>query len=135
MNKNKAIISLGSNIHPEHNIPLARDWIRQSYDVRAETVFMTTTPVGDPDQDDFTNGAMLIETTFTFEELRTALRTIEHRLKRRRTVNRNGPRTIDLDIIVWNDAIVDDDVFRRDYLKELIRTLSPGLSGLAESGR
>lgn len=135
MKKNKAVISVGSNIHPEQNIPLARDLIRQSYDVQKETVFIITKPLGDPDQNDFTNGALLIETDLSFDELKSSLRDIEHQMKRERTGNRNGPRTIDLDIITWNDTVVDEDVFKRDFLQEFIRFLSPGLAGLLQSGR
>ncbi len=60
--------------------------------------------------------------------MKTRLREIESGLGRVRTGNKNGPRTIDLDILVWNGEVVDDDVYEREFLKTSIRELLPGFT-------
>lgn len=76
---------------------------------------------------DFVNGTRLIETTATQEELNDVLKTIEKACGRIKSDNTFGPRTIDLDVAVWNDQIIDPDVHERDFLKQAIRQILPHL--------
>jgi len=59
-----------------------------------------TPPWGDLDQDEFINACALLETTLEASELLIALKVQEKSLKRERT-RRWGPRTIDLDILIF----------------------------------
>jgi 2-amino-4-hydroxy-6-hydroxymethyldihydropteridine diphosphokinase len=55
----------------------------------------------------FLNAAALIETSLSAHELMQALLAIEHELGRERT-ERNAPRTIDLDLLLYGDAVIDE---------------------------
>jgi len=66
-----------------------------------------TDPVGVTDQGRFLNGAMELRTDLGPIELLDELQAIENDLGRVRTV-RWGPRTIDLDILLYDNAVIDD---------------------------
>ena len=66
-----------------------------------------TAPVGVLDQPPFLNGAAAIETTLSPRELLTTLFAIERELGRERR-QRWGPRTIDLDLLLYGEAVVDE---------------------------
>ena len=68
-----------------------------------------------------------METQLDRHAVKAVLRGIENELGRIRTANKDGPRTIDLDVVVWNGGIVDDDVFQRDFLKQAVLELMPSL--------
>ena len=42
-----------------------------------------------------------------------------------KTSNKEGPRIIDLDIIIWNNKIIDDDVYKRTFLQNSVIELLP----------
>mgnify|MGYP001579912522 FL=1 len=124
---NQVIISVGSNIEPDKNIAKAREILAKDFEVVAETDFISTKPVGYTQQPDFLNGAVLIRTDLKLEPLRQHLRKIEDTLGRRRTILKFGPRTVDLDIVVWNGKLLDPDFYERDYLKKAVLELMPDL--------
>jgi 2-amino-4-hydroxy-6-hydroxymethyldihydropteridine diphosphokinase len=85
--------------------------------------FLETKPIGITKQPDFLNGAVKIHTLYPFEELNRLLKNIEDELGRDRTAPKFGPRTMDLDIVVWNDKIIDPDYYTRDFLKSAVDQL------------
>lgn len=102
-----AFIALGSNLgDKKENINRAIGYIKDSIDCKVFSVseFIETKPVGYLDQDNFINGALEIETLLTPEELMDRLMEIEELLKRERKV-KWGPRTIDLDILFYDNII------------------------------
>lgn len=127
MKPNTVIIGVGSNIDPEKNIALSKIAIQNEHELIEESSFMKTEPLGYKEQDDFTNGAFLVKTEMGREELNLWLKHLEKKLGRIKTENKNGPRTIDLDIVVWNGQIVDQDVAEREFLRDSIRELLPEL--------
>ena len=66
-----------------------------------------TAPVGVTDQPAFLNGAVAIETELSPRELLDVLLDVERRLGRERR-ERWGPRTIDLDLLVYGDETIDE---------------------------
>jgi 2-amino-4-hydroxy-6-hydroxymethyldihydropteridine diphosphokinase len=124
---NQVIIGIGSNIDPQKNIQKVREILAKEFQVLKESSFVETKPVGNPNQANFINGTILIQTDLSPEELKTRLCTIEVLLGRNRTSDRNSPRTIDLDIAVWNGNIVDLDVHRRPFLSASVLELWPEL--------
>jgi 2-amino-4-hydroxy-6-hydroxymethyldihydropteridine diphosphokinase len=70
-------------------------------------LFRTRAVGGPPGQPDFLNGAAELETGLSPTALMAALLDIERKLGRRRDVP-DGPRTVDLDILLWEDRLVDD---------------------------
>jgi len=66
-----------------------------------------TNPVGYVEQDKFLNMVIMIKTCFTPFELLEKLQEIEHMLKRKRVIHW-GPRTIDLDILIFDGITLHD---------------------------
>ena len=122
---NTAVIGVGSNINPEKNIDLAKKKISLEVQLIKVSKLVFTKPIGYENQDDFLNGALLIETEQEKDSVDKILKNIEIELGREKSLNKNGPRTIDLDILLWNNEIIDSDVYSRNFLKESILELLP----------
>lgn len=109
----KAYIALGSNIEPTVDyLTKARQLLNDSdeIDVVDTSRLYLTEPVGYTDQDAFLNQVVAVETTLSAHALLQAIQAIEQQLGRKREV-RWGPRTIDLDILLYhNDQIVSEDL-------------------------
>ncbi len=125
---NEVIISVGSNIDPEINIEIARKKISEKSKFVKQSQFYRTRPIGFTEQPDFMNGAYLIQTEDSRQTLREKLKQIEIDMGRVKTENKNGPRCIDLDIVVWNREIVDRDFYQRDFIQKTVLELIPDLS-------
>jgi 2-amino-4-hydroxy-6-hydroxymethyldihydropteridine diphosphokinase len=105
-------VGLGSNLGPrEATLLRAVDLIAvvPSVEVLELSSFVETEPVGVTDQPDFVNAALALETTLTARELLDALLEVERELGRAREEGeRWGPRTIDLDLLLYGDEVVDE---------------------------
>jgi 2-amino-4-hydroxy-6-hydroxymethyldihydropteridine diphosphokinase len=103
--------------------------------LRAVSSLYRTEPVGYVDQDWFLNAAVHIGTRLSPRELLTRLIEVERELGRVRTV-RNGPRSIDLDILLWEDLVVNEDdlVIPHPRLQERMFVLEP-LAEIAPDAR
>lgn len=123
----RAVIGIGSNIRPEENISKAIGKIGQAHRILRQSHMVETLPIGYQGQPHFLNGALLIETVMEHDELKLWLNRIESDLGRMRGEDKNEPRTIDLDIVVWSGQIVDHDVYERDFLKQAILEVCPTL--------
>ena len=124
---NTAIIGLGSNIDPQKNIPAARKLLAREFRVLKESAFIRTKPIGYSEQDDFINGSVYLETSLERAELKQKLKEFEGKLGREVSTIKYGPRSIDLDIIVYNGKVVDKDFYERDFLKRAALELIPEL--------
>jgi len=120
MKKHECIIGIGSNINPEQNIAAALFFLRQEQEFVSVSSLVKTSPIGITDQPDFLNGAAKILTMMEIDDFKSYLIDIEDRLKRDRTAPKFGPRTIDLDIVIWEDEIIDPDYYSRDFLKTAV---------------
>jgi 2-amino-4-hydroxy-6-hydroxymethyldihydropteridine diphosphokinase len=129
---NSAVIGVGSNIDPQANIDRADQLLQRKLHIVACASRLQTKPVGFADQPNFVNTAFLVETDFDIGELKLLLHATEQLLGRMRGPNKNGPRTIDLDIVVFNGHIVDDDVFKRGFLRKLVAEVLPELGNILE---
>ena len=124
----RVVIGVGSNIQPKENIAKALERIAEGHQIVAKSRFVETKPVGDDSQPDFINGAILIETDMDREELKSALAEIEIELGRVRGANKYGPRTIDLDIVVWEGEIVNEDFWEREFLRKAVFEIYPEMN-------
>ena len=99
----RAVIALGSNIRPHRNVPAGVAALRRHPDIAVLGVspVYETAPVGGGDQPAFHNAAALIDTPLTPSSLRAVLRMIESGAGRVRTADKNAPRTLDLDIVLF----------------------------------
>lgn len=105
MKNNIVYLALGSNINPKKNIKLALKELRKIGKIISVSKFIKTKPEGYLNQADFLNGAVKFQTALPSKDLLRELKNIEHLLKRN-TPFRNGPRTIDIDIIFYNNLIL-----------------------------
>jgi len=126
----RAVISLGSNIRPEIHIPSAVLRLQARTRILAESAFISTKPVGKTEQPDFINGAVLVETDLDLQELTKWLHEVEDGLGRVRGEDPYGPRTIDLDVAVWNGEIVHQDVVERDFVRNAVLEVLPELKSI-----
>jgi 2-amino-4-hydroxy-6-hydroxymethyldihydropteridine diphosphokinase len=114
---NDCIIGIGSNIEAEKNITEMLRLLSADVEVIKVSKLMQTKPIGITDQADFTNGAVHIRTIMNLKSLSLYLKNLEDQLGRDRTQPKFGPRNIDLDILIWNNKIVDQDYYTRDFLR------------------
>ena len=106
----RAAIALGSNLEdPEAQLQRAFGELESLPGTRliARSPLYRTAPVGYLDQPAFLNACALVETTLAPRDLLQRLLDIERRHGRVRAV-RNGPRTLDLDIVVYGDRRIDE---------------------------
>jgi 2-amino-4-hydroxy-6-hydroxymethyldihydropteridine diphosphokinase len=107
----RAYVGLGANLGDRE--AMLRSALEQlaaepGIDVVAVSRFRDTDPVGITDQPRFLNAAAAVETGLSAHELLDRLLGIERRLGRTREGPRFGPRTIDLDLLLFGDAQIDE---------------------------
>lgn len=102
-----AYIGIGSNQGDRIvNVLQARDLLEgHAGTVTAFSALYTTSPVGIADQADFINAAAELRTDLSPQDLLSACQSIEARMGRVRTV-RWGPRTIDLDVLLYGTLVL-----------------------------
>ncbi|NLJ96881.1 MAG: 2-amino-4-hydroxy-6-hydroxymethyldihydropteridine diphosphokinase [Clostridiales bacterium] len=91
-----------------------------------------TKPVGYEDQDDFINGAVYMQTLLSPSDLLSLIAAIEKELQRERVI-RWGPRTIDLDILLYDDEIIQTkdltiphiEMAKRKFVLEPMAEIAP----------
>ena len=140
----RAFVGLGSNLGDrERTLERAVAALRRlpETSVRAVSSFRDTAPVGIVDQPRFLNGAVEVETALQPRELLDALLEIERSLGRDRAgVPPGGPRTLDLDLLLYGDAEIDEPGLRvphprlteRRFVLEPLLELDPALEAPAE---
>lgn len=105
-----AYIGLGSNMGDrKENLDAAVTMLRAAdgVEVSVLSAYIVTAPVGYTRQPDFLNAAAEIKTTLSPHELLALCLNIEKELKRERIL-RWGPRTIDLDVLLYGNFVVND---------------------------
>ncbi|MCA9273909.1 MAG: 2-amino-4-hydroxy-6-hydroxymethyldihydropteridine diphosphokinase [Phycisphaerales bacterium] len=135
----EAYIALGSNLGDRRqtldNAVRAIDALR-SILVIARSSLIETDPVGPIEQGKYLNGVIRIETDLTARELLSELLRIEASLGRdRSSAERWGPRTVDLDLLIFGDAQIDEPGLRvphpriaeRRFVLEPLYEISPNL--------
>jgi 2-amino-4-hydroxy-6-hydroxymethyldihydropteridine diphosphokinase len=143
-----AYVGLGANLGDrEAMLRSALEQLRTEPGMRVTAVsaFRDTAPVGRVDQPRFLNAAAAVETELGARELLDRLLGIERRLGRRREGPRFGPRTIDLDLLLYGDERIDEPglhvphprlherLFALEPLTELDQSLVvPGRGALAD---
>jgi 2-amino-4-hydroxy-6-hydroxymethyldihydropteridine diphosphokinase len=117
------IVAVGSNINPEVNIQQAFEHLKAIDPNISMATLLHTEPVGFTEQASFINTAFSFSTLMNATELKDHLKSIEVQLGRVRTHNKNGPRTIDLDIVKIDNDIADDDYYKYDFVKQSVDEL------------
>jgi 2-amino-4-hydroxy-6-hydroxymethyldihydropteridine diphosphokinase len=132
-----AFVGIGSNLGDrETHLRTALEALaaEDGIDVVAVSRLRETEPVGPVEQEPFLNGAVQVATELPPRELLARLLNVEERLGRVRG-ERFGPRTIDLDLLVYGDEIVDEPgltlphprLHERRFAVEPLAELAPAL--------
>lgn len=114
---NDCIIGIGSNIGAEINIPEMLRLLATDVEIVQISQMVQTKPIGITEQADYTNGAVRIRTDMDMNALSSHLKKLEDLIGRNRKQKRFGPRNIDLDILIWNNTVIDLDYYTRDFLR------------------
>jgi 2-amino-4-hydroxy-6-hydroxymethyldihydropteridine diphosphokinase len=136
--ENTAYVGLGSNMGDRElnllraiaeigRIPLSR--------ITALSGFYDTEPVGPVPQDPFLNAVLRIETALTPNRLLEELQHIETEVFRRKRKVPLGPRTMDLDLLLFNDVVMESDsltlphprLHERRFVLVPLAEIAPGL--------
>ena len=132
---NKAYLSIGSNIgNREEYLNQAIDSLYDDKNCRVSMVsnFIETKPYGPVEQENFLNGCVEIETLYSPDELLSKIHIIEKEAGRVRKVHW-GPRTLDIDIIFFDDNIIDRpdlkiphiEMHKRIFVLEPLKQIAP----------
>lgn len=135
---NTAFVGIGANLGDrERTLRLALRLLgdRDGVTVAAVSSLRETAPVGYLDQASFLNGAARLETELLPRELLRALLDVERELGRDRSGPRFGPRTVDLDLLLYDGVELDEPglvvphprLHERRFVLEPLAELAPGL--------
>jgi 2-amino-4-hydroxy-6-hydroxymethyldihydropteridine diphosphokinase len=129
-----AYLSLGSNIEPEKNLQAAlRELGRFGRVLRVSSVWQSS-PLGSTGQPDYLNVALLLETGLSAENLKKdGIASVETILGRLRNSDRNAPRTIDIDIMLFDSKLLtlgdrnipDREVLERPFVAIPLAEIDP----------
>ena len=132
---NTAVLAVGSNMgEKEVYINNALCKLKDNSDFKdiRESSLIITKPYGGVEQDDFVNGAVIFKTLLSPEELLSYIHCLEKEANRERLIHW-GPRTLDLDIIFYEDRIIDTpdlkvphiDMENRTFVLEPLMEICP----------
>lgn len=129
-----AYVAVGSNIEPERHITEAVRMLSEIMPVTGISTFYITRPIDRPEQADYWNGMVRVRWTQTARALKyDVLRPIESALGRVRGPDKYAARTMDLDVAVLGDMVVDEpdltipdpDLLQRPFLAAALLDLEP----------
>jgi 2-amino-4-hydroxy-6-hydroxymethyldihydropteridine diphosphokinase len=129
-------LGVGTNINPIENILKAAHLLSKRVSLLGSSGFYRSKAVGRENQPDFVNGVFKIGTDMTPVDLKfKVLRVIEQRLGRMRTADKNAPRPMDLDILLYDDLVLDEQgitipdpqITRYPFVFVPLLELAPGL--------
>ncbi|MFO7697455.1 MAG: 2-amino-4-hydroxy-6-hydroxymethyldihydropteridine diphosphokinase [Anaerolineae bacterium] len=138
----RVFVLLGSNLDAEQNLRRAVALLGEQLALLSISPVFESAPVGYSEQPCFLNAVLEIETALAPARLRNGvLRPVETALGRVRTRNKFGPRTIDLDIVLYGDRVLicggrripDPDLVRQPHMAFPMASLAPDL-GHPETG-
>jgi 2-amino-4-hydroxy-6-hydroxymethyldihydropteridine diphosphokinase len=135
----RAYVGLGSNVGDRERMLWSAIHMlafNPEVDVAAVSTFRETAPVGYLDQPDFVNAAVAVDTDLSARALLDLLLSIELELGRTRDGPRFGPRTIDLDLLLYGDETIVEPgltvphprLHERRFVLEPLAELDPGLT-------
>ncbi len=125
---NRFYVLVGSNIEPQENVKKGLNLIKESCEIKLEAISSEhiSRAVG-MDGDDFLNLVLRCTTKQSFQDTVAFLKEIEGLCKRKRDPNNKfTSRTLDLDIIIWNDfegfidgyELPDPDINKYEYIQK-----------------
>ena len=134
----RAYVGLGANLGDrERTLLAAVDALAaaEGVEVVAFSTLRETEPVGVDDQPHYLNGVAELETTLPPRRLLERLLEVEQRFGRVRIPGEHGPRTLDLDLLLYGESEIDEPgltvphprLHERRFVLEPLAELAPGL--------
>ena len=134
----RAYVGLGANLGDrERTLRAAVDALaaEEGIEVIAVSTLRETEPVGVGEQPRFLNGAVELETALAARELLDRLLAVEQQFGRVRIPGEHGPRTLDLDLLLYGGEEIDEPALtvphprlhERRFVLEPLAELAPGL--------
>ena len=131
----RAYLSIGSNMgDKEENLSYAVSRLKEDEMIKDVKVssFIKTKPYGNVEQDDFLNGAVALKTLYSPDMLLKKINEIEAERGRKRTIHW-GPRTLDIDILLYEDMIINEenlivphpDMTNRSFVLDPLEEIAP----------
>lgn len=117
---NTAIILLGSNSNPDQNLEIAKEKLSEYFELVSQSTRIITKPIGKNYKYDFHNESVKLLSVDTAEETKILFKQIEKDLGRTPESKKLGIIPIDIDLIYWNDTLVDDDYNKFDFVKTCV---------------
>jgi 2-amino-4-hydroxy-6-hydroxymethyldihydropteridine diphosphokinase len=118
-------LSLGSNIQPETNLPKAVDSLREYGEIRKISNVWESKAVGSAGPN-FLNACLMFMTPLPLSELKEQLiHPIEARLGRQRTEDKFAARTIDIDVIIFDDKSCNDKFWKQAFVVVPLAEIDP----------
>jgi 2-amino-4-hydroxy-6-hydroxymethyldihydropteridine diphosphokinase len=112
----QAYLSLGSNIQPEVNLPKAIDLLRKYGEVHKVSNAWESEAVGS-EGPNFLNACVLFNTPLLYPALKEqVIHPIETKLGRKRSADKYAPRTIDIDIVLFDDKSCNDKFWKQAFV-------------------
>lgn len=127
MSDNLAILLLGSNIEPAANLKKALELVNCSLSITKTSRIWVTKAVGNKGPD-FLNTAIEVKTSLKADQLKKKIISpIEIGLGRIRTSDKYAPRTIDIDIIIFNGEVFDENLWNKAFIALPVSEIIPFL--------
>ncbi len=128
-------ISAGSNIEPEKNLSKGLQLLCQKLNLVRISTHYRNTPAGGRKQHDYVNGIWHVQSRFRPMKVRKILKKIEIACGRVRTEDPYSSRTLDLDLILWDNLILkkkkltlpDPEIHERAFIFQPLLELEPGI--------
>jgi 2-amino-4-hydroxy-6-hydroxymethyldihydropteridine diphosphokinase len=125
-NSHLAYLSLGSNIQPEKNLVRAIELLQEQGRIESISNAWESKSVG-ADAPNYLNACLAFNTLLSWPELKEqVILPIELQLGRRRTENIFAPRTMDIDIILFDDRSCDEKSWEKAFVVVPLAEIYPG---------
>jgi 2-amino-4-hydroxy-6-hydroxymethyldihydropteridine diphosphokinase len=135
----RAYVGLGANLGDRERTLLgavAALGADPEIEVAAVSTLRETDPVGVGEQPRFLNGAVALDTTLSAGDLLDRLLAVEQRFGRVRVAGQHGPRTLDLDLLLYGEEEIEEHgltvphprLDERRFVLEPLAELAPGLA-------
>ena len=121
----RVYLSLGSNIQPEANLPRAVELLQEYGEIHNVSRAWESEAVGSPGPN-FLNACVVFTTPLSQVEIKEkVIHPIETKLARKRSADKYAPRTIDIDIVVFDEQLCDDKFWKQAFVVVPLAEIHP----------
>lgn len=117
---NTAIVMLGSNTDAENNQQLAKEKLSAFFEIASESTVITSKALGKNYKADFLNKALILFSDENEKETISIFKDIEIEMGRTPDSKTQGTIPIDIDLIFWNEKLVNEDYNRFEFVRNCV---------------